>query len=87
MKKQPFVIEGDLWLRCQEGGFASDAWVLKQRELEGFTEQLGVAITNIHLGDVELDDLVVDHFGAVRQEGLGDRHIGQVRITIERLKE
>jgi len=60
-------LKGDLWLYCQEGGFADDALVLK--------------------GEGSLDDLIAEHFGIERQMPSGDRHVGWVRITIERLEE
>ena len=74
---EAFVIEGDLWLCSQEGGNAADAF---------------------EIDDKDLDDIVAGHFGAVRKYASrddwferakwvhnGDRHIGKVRITIERL--
>ena len=79
---EAFVIEGNLWLCSQEGGFAADAF---------------------EVDDKDLDDIVADHFGAARKglpanayarenwgvkwEHVGDRHIGNVRITIERLSD
>jgi len=69
---EPFAVEGDLWLVCQEGGFACDSFTLKDEN-----EQLPIGI--------ELDDIVADYFGAGRILPSGDRHIGQVRITIERV--
>lgn len=83
----PFVIEGDLWLKCQEGGYASDAWVLQNEGVEGLTfiEWLRVATSNSHLRDVELDNKLAEHFGAEREGPPGNRHIGRVRLTVERL--
>ena len=82
---EPLVLRGDLWLRCQEGGFANDAFVFEVREPEDMIEILAGVITNLHLGDLELDDIVAEHFGAERISPSGNRHIGLVRITIERL--
>lgn len=79
-----FKVEGDLWLYCQEGGFADDAFVLKERDLSSFTDQLAKAVTNIHADSSSLDDMVAAHFKVDRRLG-GDRHIGRVRIMIERL--
>ena len=84
---EPLILSGDLWLRCQEGGFASDAFVFKEREPEDMVEILVGVLTNLHLGELELDDAVAEHFGAKRIRPPGDRHIGLVRITIKRLRE
>ena len=77
---EAFVIEGDLWLCAQDGG-----------------------VDAFEVDDRDMDDIVADHFGAARKglpanayarenwgvkwEHVGDRHIGNVRITIERLSE
>ena len=83
---EPFVVEGDLWLYCQEGGFADDAFVLRDSEPDDLYERLANVVSNSHIGSRGLDDLVAEHFGTVRQKGVGNRHIGNVRITIERLE-
>ena len=83
---EPLVIEGDLWLRCQEGGFADDAFVFAVVEDPSTLAQLARVLTNIHIGDDGLDDIVAEHFGAQREKPIGDRHIGNVRITIEKVE-
>ena len=70
-----FVIEGDLWLACQEGGFAADAFILKDSD-----EPQDV------MYGIDLDNAVAKHFGADRIMPMGNRHIGSVCITIERIK-
>jgi len=85
MNNTPFVIEGDLWLYCQESGIANDAFVIRERELEGFMEQLAAIAANTHAGVLRLDDMVTEHFEAEREEPFFNKHIGQVRITIERI--
>jgi hypothetical protein len=87
MNTEPFVIEGDLWLNCQEGGLADDAFVIREREPDGFVEKLASTVTNLHIGTIGLDDAVAEHFGAERIAHYGDRHIGHVRITIERISK
>lgn len=81
---EPFVVAGDLWLYRQEGGFADDAWVLKAYE-PNFAEQLLNVVSNEHRGFGGLDDMVAEHFGIERQRPIGNRHIGRVKITIEKL--
>ena len=76
---EAFVVEGKLVLESQEGGYAFDAFLLDGKAL---------------------DDLVAKHFGVARLKAVemrpdwwnspdgtpGDRFIGRVRITIERLE-
>lgn len=97
-----FSATGNLWLLCQEGGFADDAWVfaeIKKRVLpDGHAEKhrLLDRLYNTDLDDsddcigldnvVDLDDTVAEFFGAERIMPSGNRHIGSVRITIERLE-
>jgi hypothetical protein len=81
---KPFVIEGDLVLYCQEGGFADDAFVLRKREPKGIEEFVN-AVSNEHIGYGGLDELVIDHFGLKREMPSGNTHVGWVRITIERI--
>lgn len=84
----PLEIIGDLWLYCQEGGYADDAFVLKDLSKEpAFVEQLLNAVSNEHIGFNSFDDLVADHFGVKRDMPSGNRHIGLVKIKIERLDE
>jgi len=80
MAGKAFVIEGKLILESQEGGNAYDGFLLDGKPL---------------------DDLVAGHFGAARLKAAdmqpdwwnspdgaspGDRRVGRVRITIERLE-
>jgi hypothetical protein len=68
-----FIIQGDLLLGCQEGSYAQDGWELTVSNLDGSSSLL------------QLDDLVARHFGVEREWPSGDRRIGMVQITIERL--
>jgi len=70
MDSKVFEIKGDLWLFCQEGGFAFDGW-----ELRGGDD----------MPDVDLADVLAQHFGVERMQYSGDRHIGLVKIIVERL--
>ena len=83
MSDQRFERQGYLWLICQEGGFAEDAF--------GITEEVGAPSGNVAAyGDVDMDSLayeVANFFGAVRQLPSGYTYIGRVRITIERLED
>jgi len=85
---EPFEIEGDLHLECQEGSFASDAFILQDEVPEqNFVIQLVSAATNMHPFGRELDDLVAEHFGCDQEKRSGNRHIGMVRITIEKIEK
>ena len=85
---EPFEIVGDLHLECQEGGFASDAFVIQNpNPNQDFPTQLVETITNYHPNGRELDDLVAEHFDCEREMPSGDRHVGMVRITIERIEK
>ena len=75
---KPLVLEGDLWLRCQEGGYADDAFVFVVVEDPSTIAQLARVLTNLHIGDDRLDDIVAGHFGAKREKPIGDRHIAPV---------
>ena len=83
---EPFVIEGDLWLLGQEGGFADNAFTLKTRDWVSPLESLLSAISNAHPGWISLDGLVAEYFQIEREEYTGNWHIGQVRITIEQIE-
>ena len=85
---EPFEIVGDLHLKCQEGGFADDAFILQDpNPRQDFMTQLVEAATNVHPNGRGLDDLVAEHFGCAREMPSGNRHVGHVRITIERVEE
>lgn len=85
---KPFEIVGDLHLECQEGGFASDAFVIRDpNPRQDLVTQLVEIVTNLHPNGREVDDLVAEHFGCERERPSGDRHIGMVRIIIEKLPE
>lgn len=83
---EPFVIEGDLWLLGQEGGFADNAFTLKTRDVVSPLESLLAAISNAHPGWLSLDGLVAEHFQVEREKNTGNWHIGQARITIEQVE-
>lgn len=77
---KPFVMEGDLWLACQEGGHADPAFVI--RTDGGRSDAIG--------WQIQADSIayrVIDHFRPKKQNPLGDRKIGQARITIELLED
>jgi len=83
-----FVVEGDLMLSCQEGGFADDAFVLLDMQpAKGSLAELVNTVTNLHLGSASLANLVAAYFHAERMSPTGNRYIGPVRITIEKLPE
>lgn len=78
--KAKLEMTGDLWLYCQEGGIAADAFCFHQLSKQQKTTQASFVT-------ISLDDLVAAHFGAERIMPSGNRHIGIVRITIERTNE
>ena len=85
---KPFVIEGDLHLKCQEGGFASDAFVIQDpNPQQDLVTRLVETVTNQHPNGKDLDDLVAEHFGCERETPSGDRQVGMVRITIEKIEK
>ena len=47
----------------------------------------GLAADAWELDDKDLDDLVAEHFGIEREQYTGNRPIGRVRITIEKLSD
>ena len=66
---EAFVAEGDLWLCWEPSG---DTFSLRPENDD-------------RLSSINLDDLVAEHFRPGREPKTGDRHIGNVRITIEGL--
>ena len=84
---ESFEIVGDLCLKCQEGGFADDAFVLMNPQPYHPMTRLVEIVTNLHPNAKGLDDLVAEHFDCEREMPSGDRHIGAVRITIERIEK
>lgn len=78
--KAKLEMTGDLWLYCQEGGIAADAFCFHQLSKQQKDTQASFVT-------ISLDDLVAEHFGAERIMPSGNRHIGMVRITIEQIDE
>ena len=79
---ESFVIEGELWLYAQEGGFAADGWELDGDELaemivEHFKAKRRKAPKDAY--KLSREDM--------RRLRAGDVPLGRVRVTIEQLEE
>jgi hypothetical protein len=83
---EPFVVEGDLWLCSQEGGFASDAWELDDEPLDELAaEHFGAKPKARPSSDATVTVRCADADWGALWRHVGDRHIGRVRITIEEI--
>lgn len=71
-KTSTFEIEGHLLLAWQEGDFAQDAFFLGPMRPDY---------------NVPLDDAIAEFFDVERDHGTGNRRVGRVRITVERLED
>ena len=77
---EAFVVEGKLVLESQEGGYAFDAFLLDGKALEDLVAgHFGVA-------RLKAADMQPDWWNSPDGASPGDRRVGRVRITIERLE-
>lgn len=81
-----FVIEGFLNLECQEGGFALNGWRVDDKDL---ADQVAdhFEVSRVRLQDMPTSHFILSALGRPQGYVAGDRPIGHVRITVERLTE
>ena len=86
MKK--FEVIGELWLMCQEGSAACDSFELIAPGIapeETYGPQGNYLRLPFGTQSLHLDDAVARFFDVEREPTSGDRYIGPVRVTVERL--
>jgi hypothetical protein len=76
--KGPLVVEGDLWLVSQEGGYADESWEIDGNELSQ------MVIDHFQATAKRWKDYPKDTHPLERRAG--DTPLGRVRITIEQLE-
>jgi hypothetical protein len=82
----PYVVEGYLDLAVQEGGFAADEFNLDPLVPTTVRPYHAPWCREGKTTEYQLSEAVAQHFDAERRRG-GNRYIGKVRVTIERLEE
>lgn len=81
---KPLVIEGFLNLECQEGG--SDGWRVDDKDVADRVAD-HFEVSRVRLQDMPTSHFILFTLGRPQGYVAGDRPIGRVRITIERLTE
>jgi len=78
---KPLVLEGKLWLECT-GIFSARSLTFSDVTPEDFE----AGRVYILCRPVNIANSVLEHFGDSPMTNLGDKYIGMVRITIERIE-
>lgn len=88
MSDDRIVYEGDVVLRCQEGGFAHPAIECVGEPGGRPQDVAGKLSAFFHGGESAktLDEMLVETFGLGERDSIGDDHIARLRITVERIE-
>jgi len=83
-----FEVMGELWLMCQEGSAVSDSFELVSLGIvpeEVYGPKGNYLRLPFGTQSLDLADSAAAFFDVEREPTSGDRYVGPVRITIERL--